>query len=136
MSSARQIASWVNFVTAAAVVLGVFLQVYFIASYASGAEDALSAHKDVGGVVHLIEVVVFLAAIVAFWGAWREIGLNFSLPLIGTIQLALAPSTDGDPGNGWVHGFHGLLALFVLIIAAVIAHRGMRALGLRQRTAA
>ena len=33
--------------------------------------------------------------------------------------------------NGWLHGLHGLLALVVMVMAAVIAHRGLRDLGLR-----
>jgi hypothetical protein len=122
---------WVNLVFASIVVVGVFLQVYFIASYFSGAgEGALDAHSFVGGViVHGSELLVFLSALAAFWGAWTWIGFNFLLFLLGTIQIFLAPP-DEDPASGWVHGFHGLLALFVLIIAAVIVERDRRLLGL------
>ena len=31
-----------------------------------------------------------------------------------------------------MHGLHGLLALVVMVMAAVIAHRGMRDLGLKR----
>ena len=65
----------------------------------------------------------------AFWGLWKWIGFNFLLLLVGTIQIFLSPP-DEDPASGWVHGLHGLLALFVLVIAAVIVHRDMRLLGL------
>jgi hypothetical protein len=124
-------ATWANLIFASIVVIGVFLQVYFIASYASGAgEDALDAHSFTGGVVvHFSEILVFLTALVAFWGNWRWIGVCFGLALFGTIQIFLAPSDD--PGSGWVHGLHGLFALFVLVYAAYIAHRYMRWLGLR-----
>jgi hypothetical protein len=125
---------WINLVFASIVVIGVFLQVYFIASYFSGAgEGALDAHSFVGGViVHGSELLVFLSALAAFWGAWKWIGFNFLLFLFGTIQIFLAPPDD-DPASGWIHGLHGLLALFVLIIAAVIVERDRRLLGLWRR---
>jgi hypothetical protein len=115
---------WANLVLAVLVAVGVFVQVYLIASYFFGAgQDALDAHKDLGGVVHIVEVLVFLTAIGGYWRRWGEIGLSFSLAVIGTIQLSFA---DGDD---WVGGLHGVFALVVLILAAVIAHRTMRALG-------
>ena len=116
--------------------MGVFLQVYFITAYFTGAgEGALDAHAIVGGiVVHGSEAIVFLSALAAFWGMWRWVAFNFGLLLVGTIQIFLSPP-DEDPASGWVHGLHGLLALFVLIMAAVIVHRDMRALGLMRRRA-
>jgi hypothetical protein len=130
-------AVWINFVFATIVVIGVFLQAYFIASYASGAgEGALDAHAFTGGIViHGSELIVFLSSLAAFWGMWRWIGFNFFLFFFGTIQIFLSPP-DEDPASGWVHGLHGLFALFVLVIAAVIAYRDMRLLGLRRTPAA
>jgi hypothetical protein len=124
-------ATWVNLVFASIIVVGVFLQAYFIASYASGAgEGALDAHGFVGGlVVHGSELIVFLSALVAFWKNWKWIGVNFGLLVFGTIQIFLSPGDD--PANGWVHGLHGLFALFVLLYAAYIAYRDMQWLGLR-----
>ena len=122
---------WAVLVLATLVVIGVFLQVYFIASYIFGAgEDALDAHKNLGGFVHLAEVLTFIAALVGFWKKWTDVGWAFALGAIGTIQLAFA---DGDE---WVGGFHGLLALVVLILAAVVSHRTMRALGIGRHIAA
>jgi hypothetical protein len=125
-------ATWVNLIFACVVVVGVFLQVYFIASYFTGAGDgALDAHSFTGGiVVHGSELIVFLSALVAFWRMWGWIAFNFGLLLLGTIQIFLAPP-DEDPASGWIHGLHGLLALFVLVWAAVIAYRDLRLLGLR-----
>jgi hypothetical protein len=121
---------WINFVLAILVVVGVFVQVYLIASYSFGAgTDALDAHKDVGELVHLAEVLVFLAAIGAYWRRWGEIGLSFALGAIGTIQLGFA---DGDE---WVGGLHGVFALVVMILAAIITHRAMRELGIGRRPA-
>lgn len=125
-------ATWVNLVFASIIVIGVFLQAYFIASYAMGAgQDALDAHGVLGGIViHGSELLVFLSALVAFWGMWRWILVNFGLFVLGTIQIFLLPPDD-DPASGWVHGLHGLFALFVLVYAAYIAHRDLRWLGLR-----
>jgi hypothetical protein len=123
---------WANLALAAIVVVGVFVQVYLITAYFSGAgEGALDAHGWVGGlVVHLAELLVFLTALAAFWRRWGWIGFNFLLFAVGTIQIALSPPDD-DPASGWVHGLHGLFAMFVLVIAAVIVHRDVRELGLR-----
>jgi hypothetical protein len=115
-------ATWVNLFFASVIVVGVFLQAYFIASYAMGAgEGALDAHGFLGGlVIHASELLVFLSALVAFWGMWRWILVNLGLFVLGTIQIFLLPP-DEDPGSPWVHGLHGLLALVVLTYAAYIA---------------
>ena len=121
---------WANLVLAVLVSVGVFVQVYLIASYFFGAgQDALDAHKNLGGIVHIVEVLVFLAAIGGYWRKWGEIGLSFTLAVIGTIQLGLA---DGDD---WVGGLHGVFALLVLLLAGAITHRTMRALGVGPRGA-
>ena len=129
-------ATWVNFIFACVIVVGVFLQAYLITAYATGAgEDALDAHGFVGGlIIHASELIVFLSALVAFWRNWPWIAFNFGLFVLGTIQVFLSPP-DEDPASGWVHGLHGLFALFVLVYAAAIAHRDMRWLGLRGGTA-
>ena len=116
---------WAVLILSALVAVGVFLQVYFIASYIFGAgKDALDAHKNLGSIVHAVEVLVFVAALVGFWKRWADVGWAFALALIGTIQLSFAS------GDKWVGGFHGVLALVVLILAAVVSHRTMRALGI------
>lgn len=116
---------WIHLVLATLVVIGIFVQVYLIASYFFGAgSDALDAHKDLGGIVHIVEVLVFVAALVGYWRRWWDVGLSFALAVIGTIQLGFA---DGDD---WVGGLHGLFALFVLVIASIAAQRSVRALGL------
>jgi hypothetical protein len=116
---------WIHLTLATLVVVLIFVQVYLIASYFFGAGgDALDAHKDLGSWVHGIEVLVFLASIGAYWRRWWDVGLGFAVGAIGTIQLGLA---DGDD---WVGGLHGLFALVVLVLAAIAAHRSVRALGL------
>lgn len=127
---------WLNFVLATIIVVGVFLQAYLITAYitgTSGSQDALDAHRFLGfAILHPAELLVFLTAFGAWPRAWRWIGLTFLMPLLGTIQVFLAPPESGEPQSGWIHGFHGLLALVVLVIAAIIAHHGMRDLGLRR----
>lgn len=125
----NRLATWLNLVFASLIVIGVFVQAYLIASYAMGAgEDALDAHGLVGGlVIHGSELLVFLTSLVAFWGMWRWIGVNFGLFVLGTVQIFLLPP-DENPGSAWVHGLHGLFALFVLVYAAYIAKRDLQLL--------
>ncbi len=123
---------WINFVLASLIVLLVFLQAYLITAYVAGAGDgALDAHGFVGfAVIHAAELLVFLTAFGAWPRAWRWIGFTLFLFVLGTVQIFLSPPDDRT--NGWLHGLHGLLALLVMVTAAVIAHRGMRDLGLRR----
>ena len=124
---------WAVLVGATLVAIGVFVQVFLIASYLfSGLtdHDLLDAHTNTGFVVHDIEVLVFVLAIPAFWKDWVNLGWAFALGAIGTIQMTLASSDDK-----WVGGLHGLFALVVLVLAAVVAHRTMRALGLGRHPA-
>lgn len=116
---------WAILVTASLVVLGVFGQVYLIASYFFGAsQDALDAHKDLGDIVHSVEALTFLAALVAYWKQWARMAPAFALAVVGTVQLGFA---DADE---WIGGFHGLLALVVLILAHAVVQRTVRDLGL------
>ena len=124
---------WVNFVLSSLIVLLIFVQAYLITAYITGAgEGALDAHGFLGfAIIHLAELLVFLTAFGAWPRAWKWIAFTFFLFVLGTVQIFLAPP-DEDPASGWVHGLHGLLALVVMVTAAVIAHRGLRDLGLRR----
>ena len=115
---------WTQLVLAAAVTVGVWLQVYFIAAYFFGATDALDIHKTIGEVMRGLEVLVFLAALGAWWRNWGKIGHAFGLAAVGTIQISLTGSDD------WVGGFHGLLALAILVMAVFIVKDDAEALGL------
>ena len=123
---------WINFVLASLIVLLIFLQAYFITAYIAGAgQSALDAHGFIGFLfIHAAELLVFLTAFGAWPRMWRWIGFTFFLFVLGTVQIFLTPVDERT--NGWLHGLHGLLALVVMVVAAVIAHRGMRDLGLRR----
>ena len=119
---------WAVLVLATLVVIGVFVQVFLIASYLfSGVtdQDLLDTHKDMGFTVHSVEVLTFVVAIGAFWRRWVDLGWAFALGVLGTVQIGLADSDDK-----YVGGLHGMFALLVLILAAVVVHRTIRSLGM------
>ena len=120
---------WISLVLCWIVILGIAVQLYLIAAWVFGESGALDAHKFVGGaIVHPAEILVFLVSLGAWWRNWRNVGVSFSLALLGTIQVFFAGSLN-DPSNGYVHGLHGGLALFVAALAYYIARREARALG-------
>jgi hypothetical protein len=131
----RRLFIWLSLLLAAAVLVGLFLQLYFIAAWIFGSSGALDAHKDVGTfVVHPLEIFAFVAALIGWWRTWRNVLWSLALPIVGTVQIFFVGDLQ-DPGNGWVHGLHGGLVLFVAAIAAIIVRREVDALGLRRRMA-
>lgn len=123
----RRVAVWLFTLAAAIVVAGVFLQAFSIAAYVRGAgQGARDLHETGGFLTHSIEIVVFLLALVAFWGAWRRVGFALLLPLVGTLQVLLVGDTDKS--GGWVNGLHGMFALVVLLLAGALAELGRRVL--------
>jgi len=130
VAAMRRAFIWISLVLSGVVLVGIALQLYFIAAWVFGSADALDAHKTVGGaVVHPAEVLVFLVALVGWWRNWRNIAWSFALALIGTIQIFTVGDL-GNPGDAWVHGLHGGLVIFVVAFAAHIARREARALDL------
>ena len=111
---------WVHLAFALAVVAGVFVQVYLIGAYIFGAgQGALDAHKSMGWTVHGFEMLVLVAALVA-WLPWVDLVLSLLLAVLGTVQVALASE------HGWVGGLHPLLALVVVGLAATLVLRATR----------
>ena len=120
---------WASLLLAVAVLVGLALQHYFIAAWIFGSSGALDAHKDAGSfVVHPLEILAFIAALIGWWRTWRNILWSLALPILGTVQIAFVGDLQ-DPGSGWVHGLHGGLVLFVAALAALIARREANALG-------
>jgi hypothetical protein len=116
----RRGAGLLHLALAFAIVLAVFLQVYLIGSYIFGAgRGALDAHRVVGFTAHGLEVVILIAALVA-WLSPRDLALSLLLAVVGTAQIALASA------HRWVGGLHPLLALIVLALAGILARRGVR----------
>ena len=108
---------------AATVVALVFAQVYLIATYVFGDANALSAHMTLGRVVVLFEFVVLATGLAGWWRDWPEVKLSVALFVIGGLQASFAKDLGDSPQ---VHGLHGLLALVVVLLAALIAVRTWR----------
>jgi hypothetical protein len=120
MHAIRRGAGWAHLALALLVALGVFAQVYLIGAYIFGAgTGALDAHRGVGFTVHALEVLILVAALVA-WMPRADIGLSLLMALGGTIQLALAGAEK------WSGALHPLGALLVLTLAAVLVQRDLR----------
>jgi hypothetical protein len=113
-----------NPILAIVVIVLVFVQVYLIADYIFGSASALSHHKTVGGFAQPVELLVFLTALAGWWRERSQVILSLSLLVVGGLQVAFAENIGSSPA---VHALHGMLALAVLLLAAVIAHRGRRA---------
>jgi hypothetical protein len=116
----RRAAIWAHLGLALLVVAGVFVQVYLIGAYIFGAgSEALDAHRTVGFTVHGFEVLILLAALVA-WLPRADLGLSVLMAVGGTVQLALSGAEK------WTGALHPLGALFVLVLAAVLVRRDLR----------
>ena len=116
----RRAGDWLNLAFAAAIVIGVFVQVYLIGSYIFGAgQGALDAHRAVGFTLQGPELFVLLTALIA-WLPRIDLTLSFLVAIVGFVQAGLASA------HQWVGGLHPLLALVVLSLAATLALRGLR----------
>ena len=120
MQTIRRGATWVHLGLALIVVVGVFAQVYLIGAYIFGAgSEALDAHRTVGFTVHAFEVLILVAALVA-WLPRADLGLSLLMAVGGTVQLALASAEK------WTGALHPLGALFVLTLGTVLVRRDLR----------
>jgi hypothetical protein len=115
----RRGAAAVHLLLAVLIVVAVFAQVYLIGAYVFGAgQDALDAHRSLGFATHMCELLLLLAALVA-WLPRTDLLLSLGLAVIGTVQVILASSEK------WVGALHPLFALVVLGFAGVLARRGL-----------
>ncbi len=128
MAVVRRIFTWIHFIAASLVVVGVFVQVYLAGAVLFDATD-ISNHQDVGWLVHDLELLVFVASLIA-WLPKVDIAWSVALAAVGTGQVALTAADE------WVGALHPMFALVVLAIAAVIVHRDLRTLGLMRKPAA
>jgi len=117
----RRGATWVHLGLALLVAAGVFVQVYLIGAYIFGAgSEALDAHRSVGFTAHAFEVLILIAALVA-WLPRAVLALSLLMAAGGTAQLALSDAEK------WTGALHPLGALFVLVLAAELVRRDVRA---------
>jgi len=117
MRVVRRGAAWTHLVLAAAIGVAVFVQVYLIRAYIFGAgQGAQDAHTTAGFTVHGLEVLLLVAALVA-WLPPTDLLLSLLLAVLGTVQIALA----GE--HRWTGALHPLGALFVLVLAALLGRR-------------
>jgi hypothetical protein len=117
----RTRALWAQSALAAAVGVGVAIQIYLIAAYIfSAGSGALSAHKGVGFVVLVLEVLVLIAVFPAWPGNRRMLLTSAALPVVGIVQIAFAG------GHAWVGAIHGLGALAVLAISGLVHVAAMK----------
>lgn len=126
---------WLVLVGAVIVILGVMWQAFSIATYVrSGNEDWVDAHGAGSLPVHLGQLMIVIGAIVAAWGNWRMVGGAVGFLVLSIAQLFFLGDTEKE--GSWVNGFHGLLALVVLLAALWYAMWSSRALGLRRASGA
>jgi len=120
MQAIRRGARWVHLGLAVLVVAGVFAQVYLIGAYLFGAgTEALDAHRSVGFTVHGFEVLILVAALIA-WLPRTDLWLSLLMAVGGTVQLALSGAEK------WTGALHPLGALFVLVLGGALVRRDLR----------
>jgi hypothetical protein len=122
---------WLVLVGAVICFVGVLWQAFSIAAYVRSGDDGwLDAHGAGSMPVHLGQLMIVIGAIVAAWGNWRAVGAAVGFLALSIVQLAALGNTDEE--GSWVNGFHGFLALIVLLSALAYAQWAARNLGIRQ----
>lgn len=101
--------------------LGILAQVYLIAAAAFGA-DAIDAHRHLGNAVFALVVVTGALGVIAWKANRRDVLPSAALIVVAAAQVGLAQA------DSWAGGLHGLLAIVVLALAALVHVRGLRAL--------
>src|SRR5690606_15470228 len=100
------------------VALGVLVQIYLIASATFGA-DALDAHKHLGNALLVLAVAAGVLGVIAWKGDRKAVLPSAALIGVAVVQVGLAQA------DTWAGGFHGLLAIAVLALAAYVHVRGL-----------
>jgi len=114
MQTVKRAARFLHPLGAAGIVALVFLQVYLIAAYIFGDPGVLNSHVTVGRIVVALELLVFVTALVGWWGDRYEITISTALLVVGTFQALFAKDIGS---SSEVHALHGLLALAVFALA-------------------
>lgn len=131
----KRVFMWLVLVGAVICFVGVLWQSFSIAAYVRSGDDGwLDAHGAGSGPVHLGQLMIVIGAIVAAWGNWRAVGAAVGFLALSVVQLAALGNTDEQ--GSWVNGFHGFLALIVLLSALAYGQWAARKLGIRQASGA
>jgi hypothetical protein len=119
--------TWAVLVGGVLVVLGVLWQAFTIAAFVRGAGDgALDAHGMGSLIVHIGQLTIVIAALVAYWGNWRMVGGAVGFLILSIAQLGFLGDTEKE--GDWINGLHGFLALIILICGLLYAQRARREL--------
>jgi len=119
--------TWVVFIGGIVVVLGVLWQAFSIAAYVrTGDSGWLDAHGAGSAVPHIGQLMIVIGALIAYWGNWPMVGGAVGFLILSIAQLGFLGDTE-EKGS-WVNGFHGFLALIVLICGMLYAQRAWREL--------
>ena len=98
------------------VVLGVLWQAFSIVAYIRSGEDGwLDAHGTGSLFVHIGQLGIVIGTIAVAWGRWRVVGIAVLFLVLSVVQLAALGDTEES--GSWVNGFHGMLALVVMLAA-------------------
>jgi hypothetical protein len=121
---------WLVFVGAVVVVLGVLWQAFSIAAYVRSADGGWKDAHGFGSMpVHLGQLAIVIGALVAGWGTWRIVGGALGFLALSVVQLMALGDTETQ--GSWLNGFHGFLAIVVMLVALAYAQWSARRLGLR-----
>lgn len=121
---------------AALFVLGVLVQVYLAglgifginASKVANA-SSFDAHRDWGGVLMVIAIVLLILALAARQSRATMIGAFVLALLVTVAQTALAAAGDSNKWVGGLHALDGMVILLLSVWLAVTAWRRTRAQG-------
>lgn len=95
------------------IAVGVFMVLVFAQFYLAGrgvfhADNSFDAHETVGGIAHLLSLLILIASIgIPDTRNRHDIGLAAALFILMTIQASIA--TFNHPEIGAIHPFTGLL---------------------------
>jgi hypothetical protein len=136
LDGARGVIDVIYTYLAALFVLGVLVQVYLAglgifginASKVANA-SSFDAHRDWGGVLMVIAIVLLILALAARPSRATVIGALVLALLVTVAQTALAAAGDSNKWVGGLHALDGMVILLLSVWLAVTAWRRTRAQG-------
>ena len=121
MAGVRRAARYAHIGLLGLFLVGVVVQ-FFLAGLAAFGETDWDLHETLGfTAVHLVSLLVFVAALVG-WIGRNAILANLLIPVLTTLQVAL-PEADG-----WIAALHPVNALVMFVVGHVLLRRSLHAL--------